>query len=376
MYVACDEAGHTGPDLLAIDQRYFAFASVNISDDEAWTLISEARKAHPVQMPELKASKLMGSNQGRRLVAHMFARLDGRFAVSAFDKPLALCGWVFEYIFEPVYKDDPIVLYQKDFHRFIAMFCYLCFKDQRSAARNALFQFQAFMRSKDIRDAPMLFDFDGGPMAEQVDPFESIQRFATGHRLAIAKDIASIEKHTSDKGKWALDLSASALWSHLNHWGRMKEPLVVLCDDSKPLRAKDADLDGTDRNSVIARVEALVGERDLGWELARPIEFVDSRAHPSVQLADILAGTAVSFCSNGLPEGMAPTGEILDKGMLRDSIFPDIELVKFENNKAMADYVVLLGLAATAEGLDSGAPPEFFYEMAEQGLASGELKFS
>ncbi len=375
MHIACDEAGHTGPDLLASAQRYFAFASVNISNDEAWTLITEARKAYPVQMPELKASKLMGSNQGRRLVAHMVEKLDGRFAISASDKALALCGWVFEYIFEPVYKDDPIVLYRKDFHRFIAMFCYICFMNQRSAAREALFQFQAFMRSKDIRDAPMLFEFKGGPITEQADPFESIQRFATGHRLAIAKDIASIEKHSSDKGKWALDLSASALWSHLNHWGRKKKPLIVVCDDSKPLRAREADLDGTDRNSVIARVEALVGEGDLGWELERAIEFVDSRAHPSVQLADILAGTVVFICSNGLPDGMASTGEVLDKGMLRDSIFPDIELVKFENDKAKADFVVLLGLAATAEGLDPWAPAEFFYEMAEQGLASGELKF-
>ena len=374
MHIACDEAGHTGPDLLASDQRYFAFASVNVSDDEARKLISEARKAHPVQMPELKASKLMGSSPGRRLVAHLVNRLDGRFAISADDKLLALCGWVFEYIFEPVYKDDPVVFYRKDFHRFIAMFCYFWSMDQRSAASESLSQFQAFIRSKDIRDAPLLFEFEGGPVSGQSHPFELIQRIATGHRQAIAKDIAGIERHASHKGKWTLDLSASSLWSHLNHWGRSKEPLVVACDDSKPLRAIEAELDGTGRNAAVARVEALFGERVLGWELERPIEFVDSRAHPSVQLADILAGTAMSCCSNGLPEGMAPTGEFMDKGMLRDSIFPDFERVRLKNGKAKVHYAVLRELAATAEGLGTDVPIEVFFETAEHVLASGELK--
>ncbi len=199
MQIACDEAGHTGPDLLAADQRFFAFASLNISDEEAWALISEARQMYPVQMPELKASKLMGSNQGRRLIAHLLAQIDGRFAVNAHDKLLALCGWVFEYIFEPVYQDDPRIFYAKDFHRFIAMFCYLWFQDERSEAQEALQQFQAFMRSKDTKDAPALFEFNGGDLTGQPHPFELIQRFATGHRETIAQDIANIKIHTSDR---------------------------------------------------------------------------------------------------------------------------------------------------------------------------------
>ena len=52
--IACDEAGHTGPDLLHKDQRFFAFSSVAISDVEAFEIVSKARTDHPVQMPELK----------------------------------------------------------------------------------------------------------------------------------------------------------------------------------------------------------------------------------------------------------------------------------------------------------------------------------
>jgi hypothetical protein len=35
-------------------------------------------------------------------------------------------------------------------------------------------------------------------------------------------------------GRWVLDLSASALWSHLNHWGRTGKLPSVRCDASKP----------------------------------------------------------------------------------------------------------------------------------------------
>ena len=49
-----DESGFTGPRLLDQDQRFFSYASVAITEDEAWRIIRDARSKHPVQMPELK----------------------------------------------------------------------------------------------------------------------------------------------------------------------------------------------------------------------------------------------------------------------------------------------------------------------------------
>lgn len=109
--IACDEAGHTGPDLLHKDQRFFAFSSVAISDVEAFEIVSKARTDHPVQMPELKASKLLASQRGRKLIDALLNAVEGRYVVSVSEKLLALCGWLFEYIYEPVYQDDPRLLY-------------------------------------------------------------------------------------------------------------------------------------------------------------------------------------------------------------------------------------------------------------------------
>lgn len=338
-------------------------------------LITDAREDHPVQMPELKASKLMRSQQGRRFVSYVVKEFEGRFALNARDKLLALCGWVFEYVFEPVYQDDPRIFYHKDFHRFIAMFCYLWFSDDSSEAANALSQFQAYMRSKDIGKAPNLFEFEGGHATGQPHPFGLIRWFAAGHKEMIANDNASIERLTSDKGNWTLDLSASGLWSHLNHWGKTEQPLAVLCDDSKPLRAIAGDLAGVGLNAAKERAKVLFGHEDLGWEFEIPLEFVDSRAHPSVQLADILASTAVYCYSHGLPSGMEATGEILDAGMLPDSIFPYFDRVDLGRKDVLVQYAVLFELAQTVEGRGTGVPIEAYYELAEQGVASGELSF-
>jgi hypothetical protein len=237
--VACDEAGYTGPDLLQKDQRMFAFSSVAMSDAEAFEIIRKVRADHPVQMPELKASKLLASERGRNLIAAVLAAIDGRYVVNVNDKLLALCGWLFEYIYEPVYQQNPKILYEKNFHRFVAIYTWLWMTDPSSDAKRAIEQFQKYMRSRDPADAPFLFDNPRPPLSDTgtEHPFESVLRFAYGYRDIIIADNAHINTMSADSGRWVLDLSASALWSHLNHWGRTGKLLSVRCDASKPLRA-------------------------------------------------------------------------------------------------------------------------------------------
>jgi len=358
---------------LARDQRYFAFASVNISDDEAWFLIDAARKAYPVQMPELKGSKLMESNQGRRLIAHLVQSISGRFAINAHDKLLALCGWVFEYVFEPVFQDDPSIFDEKEFHLFIAMYCYLGFKSESPEVKTTLAEFQDMMRSKDLSKAPSLFAVTNNNTKKRQHPFELICRFASAHRTTIAKEVLEVQHHASDKGTWTLDLSISGLWSHLNHWGQHKEPLAVVCDESKPLRAFAADLNGGGLDAAIARAQLMKSDVPLGWEMAEPVKFADSRAHPSVQLADILASTVVYCHTNGMPEGFDATAHILDNGILKESIFPDLERVQLENDSVKVHYAVLNELVARAEGGGMNISVESYFSFVEQAIASGEL---
>ena len=371
MQIACDEAGFTGPDLLAPAQRYFAFASVSTNDDDAWSLIRDARTAHPVQMPELKASKLLKSVNGRGLIGKLILDLDGRFAVNAHDKLLALCGWMFEYIFEPVYQDDPRVLYENDFHRFIAMFSYLWFLDKRSEAPEAIRQFQAFMRNKDVSLAPLLFEYKGDRTDENAHPFDLIRRFATAHRNLIAADVRRMRKDVPDGGVWTLDLSASALWSHLKHWSSSSDRLNVLCDDSKPLRASVAMFTNDANEGILEYIAATQGKRFDSWTLEKPIEFADSRGHPSIQLADLIAGTVVNAYASGLHDDLKPIAALLDSGMLQDSIFPDFDRVRLEHASVQVDYLVLFELTKTAEGEGTGLPLRAYWDFAKRSIAEG-----
>jgi hypothetical protein len=294
--IACDEAGYTGPDLLARDQRVFSFSSIELSDAEAFEIVRKARENHAVQMPELKASRLLATERGRNLIAALLTAIEGRYAVSVADKLLALCCWLFEYIYEPVYQDNPQLLYEKDLHRFVATYTWMWMTDPSSDARPAIKQFQKYMRSRDPVDAPFFFDRPRPPLSPDGSehPFELVLRFAYGYRDIIITDNARLKTETPDSGRWIPDLSSSNLWSHLNHWGCKGKILSVRCDASKPLKAAVGTFTGDDSDPVM-RLQRMRGNQEpLGWRLLEPVAFVDSRNHPAIQIADVVAGTARS----------------------------------------------------------------------------------
>lgn len=375
LLLACDEAGFTGPDLLNIDQRHFGYASITMGDDEAQAIIGELRDTYKVQMPELKASKLLQSARGRRLIGDLISRIEGRYAVNVHEKLLALCGWIFEYIYEPVFKNDPRILYHKNLHRFVAMFAWLWFEENEGGAAEAIRQFQAYMRSRNENDAPILFNGIDQPIdREGAHPFELVLRFAHGYRDRILADNRNLAKVLPEGGKWVLELTISALWSHLNHWGRDKRPLKVHCDVSKPLRDSADAFIGDETDPAIARARAMGFTEPMGWMFAEPLNFVASCDHPAIQIADMLAGTAVYCAGRGVPSGFDETATALYRHMLPDSIMPDFSVVNPSERAAAVNYLVLFELASRAEkNADPYENLSAFYHAAEVSWARGDF---
>lgn len=374
--ISCDEAGHTGPDLLHKQQRIFTFGSVAISDAEAFEIIQKARASHPIKMVELKASRLLSSERGRHIVAKVLTALEGRYVVSAYDKLFALCAWLFEFIYEPVYQQNPKLLYEKNLHRFVAMYTYLWMTDPTSNAKVAIQQFQKYMRSRDPVDAPLLFDNPKPPLSDNgtEHPFECVLRFAYGYRDIIIADNAQINMMPTDQGRWALDLSASALWSHLNYWGRTGKLLSVHCDSSKPLEAIVSKLTGDETDPAIKRARANFKPEPLGWKLVSPVAFVDSRDHPAIQLADIVAGTAFMVFTNGLP-GCETIVESIGRHGHGHSILPDMDAINPENRSAAVNALIVYDLAKRAERhSDPFENLELMYHMAEVSWARGDYE--
>jgi hypothetical protein len=158
--ISCDEAGYTGPDLLNPEQPFFSYASHDLSLAEADAVISAARARYRVQMPELKANKLIQSARGRALISDVLDRIEGRYMASLFDKRLSLMSKLFEYIYEPVLQHNNLLFYKNYLHRFVANYLYVLTLDQpvRQLAR----EFEAFMRSLDPSDAPLIFGCSAG----------------------------------------------------------------------------------------------------------------------------------------------------------------------------------------------------------------------
>lgn len=377
--ISCDEAGHTGSQLLNPDQRFFGFASVAVSDMEARLLIEEAREKYPVQMPELKAKKLMKSAYGRALIAYILEKIDGRFSVNVHNKLLALCGWIFEYIYEPVYKEDPRILYEKNLHHFVAMYAYIFLRAKDSDAQEAIQQFQKYMRSLDENDAPLLFselDNESYKNGEPENPFMLVLQFARGYRKLILADNDRLTKEIFDNGKWILDLALSSLWSHLNHWGAQGVPLKVKCDQSKPLEFMSDTLKGDEHDPGIKRAQEIIGHPgNLGWTLSEPIAFVDSQLHPAIQIADMIAGTTVLIFSNDFSENFKPIADKIMPMMLEDSILPNPDVLDLRQQRTAVNWLMLYDLAERAKkGDDPYINLEEMYDIAENMWEKGEFR--
>lgn len=373
--IFCDESGYTGTRLLDPEQRVFSFAAVAVPDAEAWRILDGARRRHGLVGQELKSATLLKIPAGRAFVLDCLEAIAGRYRFVIFDKLLGVCTKLFEYIYEPVFRDDPSLLYEKNLHRFVGMYCYTFFISGDPTAERAIREFEAFMRSFDPELAPSLFD--PAQSLDPENPFEMVRRFAQGYRDRILSDNLEGLTEMPDGGRWTLDLGIAALWSLLSFFGTEGASLKVLCDESRPLQAAAAGLTDEEIASIadFAYSRHSSGGEKLGWRLAEPIGFADSRNHPSLQLADLVAGAGTN-CLRGDVEGrgLAEITEALAPHQHPHSIMPDFSVVRPETRQAAVNWLILFGLGQCAE---EGADPYFMlpelYAEAERGWDRGDF---
>ncbi|WP_448203437.1 DUF3800 domain-containing protein [Azospirillum sp. sgz302134] len=362
--ICCDEAGFTGNDLTNPDQPYFSYASVNLEIDEAEILLAELRARHKIQMPELKARKLIKKPNGRAFIDDVLKRIDGRYICTLYNKKLCLAGKVFEYIYEPVIQENNMLFYKNNLHRFVAMYLYIQMIDK--PIEDLAKEFESFMRSLDPHEAPTLFGVHEDKAHDQL--IGQMLRFARGYNLTIVQEARSLSQ-SKDTGKWILDLTTSAINSHLAYWGERHPVIQVTCDESKPLLALADIFNVMVNRSERVYMDALGKRRAITWNMSRPIEFASSASHACIQIADLVAGTTAAIPGANSDNGLMPLAEKIFEHMNEDCILPDPDVIDFSGDEALVNWIVLEELACRA---DNGRNPidgmEEFYNTVKRSL--------
>ena len=306
--ISCDESGYTGPNLLSVSQPVFAYAAHTLSVAQAVDLINKVRKQRrpPIQAVELKASKLRERGDWPAIAAEILEATDGRFLFIVMDKRLALAANAYEYIIEPVVEENNALFYRFGLHRLVAAAVHRTILRADGPAEAIANELERFMRTFDPMDAPHLFRSDPALPAD-AEVLGALLRFARGYRARIEANTEHLRR-PSQIGKWVLDLTSTSLTALLaDGFGKQFSSVEVLCDESKPLLAMADFFEIWVGRNEFVPIHA--DNRIVQWRLnlTKPLVFGRSVDHPTLQIADVLAGLAAEIY--GAPH-VSPTSNL------------------------------------------------------------------
>ena len=233
------------------------------------------------------------------MISDALDAMEGRVNTAIYDKRLSLLYKLFEYLYEPCFRRTTRCFYRHNMHRFVGMFFFMLMQDK--SIRVLAQEFEKFMRSLDSADAPTLLC--SHPV--KILMIHQILRFVRGYNVIIARETRSLARSSNDN--WVLDLTASAIYSHLAVWGQRHPLIEVVCDELKPLKMLGCLFDVTVNRPHVAFLEIFGKRCPLTWNMSKRVEFASSKEHAGVQLADLIAGVTAALPGGG--ERVAGLGE-------------------------------------------------------------------
>lgn len=341
-----DESGFTGNNLLSPDQRYFAYASVATDDAEAEAFVKELITKYGIQGGELKGSKLVKFSKGRKAIDEVLSRFGDRLKISISEKKFALACKLHEYIFEPCYSEANSLFYGIGFHRFIANILYIEFLARGAGAEQIFAEFEELIRSNDESKLEGIFSSSVHP--ENSPILTQVREFAQHRAEDIRHELQSLAD--TGVGKWALDLTNSALFTLLANWGTTYPSITAICDLSKPLQQNQEIFNTMVDRKGEQMFSDLMGERHpITFNLAEPLVFADSKAAHGIQIADATAAAAVYAFSSPTDEHTEKWRPIIARVGHYGSIIPDRDEVRLSDSRVQRNALVLLELHSRAK---------------------------
>jgi hypothetical protein len=337
--VFCDESGFTGDNLWEPEQPYFAYAAVAISEERAAEIIKEARSKFRLKSPELHAMQLLRNRTSA--VKWIIENVIPTSSVILFNKRFALAGKMFEYLIEPAVSNASAILYDIGFHKFIANGLYVALLTEPTLAESGFQDFQNVMRSG---DATALEHVTASLSNEGLAGFlNEIATFVTCNRRALEQEIAASPERAVPR--WMLELTTTALISLLTSLsGDEMMPLSVICDDSKPLLTQAEMFDGFVGREDCRAIICDGRRHQLTFNLAHPIRFGSSKAVAGLQLADLVAGSAVFALKRPDDDFSSFWREISESAIHKNSVIPELREFDLSSERGLVNAIVLKGL--------------------------------
>lgn len=338
-----DESGFTGNNLLNLDQPAFVYAGIAIDPDDASRLHSEIISRFNIRSRELKGKYLVRTGKGREAISWLLAQCRDIACIAISNKNYALAGKFYEYIFEPVLKPQNSLFYAVGFHKYIANLLYIMVQARRRRAENVLNNFETLMRTQDSRFLEPLFA-PRGLGVEFKEPLDLILTFGLCHSEKIKEEIQSLSR-IDGVSRWALELTTTSLFWILSYWSERFDSMEVYCDKSESLDTNRSAFDAmVGREDKIYMKLGSEPEHALTYNLAKPIELLDSQQSPGIQIADIISGS-VAFALRDPEDELSKEWLEFARSMTNTScILPDLDEIDLRKRKPFINSLILYEL--------------------------------
>lgn len=116
-----DESGFTGNNLLDMNQPFFCYLGLD-SNSEIENSFLHSKAVYGYTESEVKGFRLCKSVNGQKLIKELWNLCSDKIKFVLHDKKYALAAKIFEYVYEPVFADCNIILYNSGLHLFFANF--------------------------------------------------------------------------------------------------------------------------------------------------------------------------------------------------------------------------------------------------------------
>lgn len=289
MHIFFDESGNTGSDLLNKEQPIFSLASTCLDGPTAQRLIDPLKRQG---QKEAKYSKLKNSAAGQAALIEFLSDPALSLATAKFslaDKRYYLITHLVDKLIEPTLHENGLDLYARDGHVGLVNVWYY---SGHTIFPNGHWEklLVAFERALRCPTSSVFSEFDASlQRAIHFTPYDN-RDFATGLFMAKGRLEEFIGCY---RGGVVFDPAPDLFTAIIHKWmDDYQGKFALTHDKSKPLARNEEFF----RALIVDAPPRMIGYGDRQVEMplrVNEFSFADSREHAQLQVADIIAGTAV-----------------------------------------------------------------------------------